>query len=123
VPNVIAGWSAPATDRRPLLPYADSPISFASSDPTARKTGDHKSTPAPPKHVGGRPSPTPPPAPPGGVGAAGSGAGSGGGGSSGLFCAILVALLAYPVQELRRHRFRLVLAGPVGVVFPQQRPG
>jgi hypothetical protein len=34
-----------------------------------------------------------------------------------------VTLLAYAAQELRRHRIRLVLAGPVGFVSPQQRPG
>jgi hypothetical protein len=120
VPNAIAGWSAPTMAGGQLLPHADA---FAPPDTTPRKTEDHESTPAAPKHGGGRPSPEGPSRPPGGVGAAGSGAGSGGGASTALFCAILVGLLAYPVQELRRHRFRLVVAGPVGVVFPQQRPG
>jgi hypothetical protein len=123
VPNPLARWSAPAIDGRPLLPYTDSALSFSPSDTASRKIDDHRSTPAPPKHAGGRPSPAPPAGPPGGTGAAGSAGGSGGGASSGLFCAILVALLAYPIYELRRHRFRLVLAAPAGVVFPQQRPG
>jgi hypothetical protein len=123
VPNPLARWAAPAIGGRSLVPSAHSAIAFAPSDTTSRKAGDHGSTPAPPKHSGGRPSPAPPSGPPGGAGAAGSGAGSGGSASSGLFCAILVALLAYPVYELRRHRFRLVVVWPVGVVFPQQRPG
>jgi len=40
-----------------------------------------------------------------------------------MWCAILIGLLAYTAQEVRRHRIRLVLSGPVGFVSPQQRPG
>jgi ABC-type enterochelin transport system permease subunit len=54
---------------------------------------------------------------------AGSAASSGGGAAPVLFFAILLGVLAYAAHELRRHRFRLVLAGPVGIVSPQQRPG
>jgi hypothetical protein len=122
-PAPIFQWSAPAVDSRPVLTYANVPLALGSSDTTPRTAENRESTRAPAKHGGGRPSPAPPSGPPGGVGAAGSGAGAGGGASTALFCAILVVLLAYPVQELRRHRFRLVLAAPVGVVFAQQRPG
>jgi hypothetical protein len=34
-----------------------------------------------------------------------------------------VGFIALAYRELRRHRFRLVLAGPVGVVDLLQRPG
>jgi len=46
-----------------------------------------------------------------------------GGVSSALWCAILVAALAYAAQELRRHRLRFVVLEPIGFVSPQQRPG
>jgi hypothetical protein len=56
--------------------------------------------------------------------AAGTGAGAGSAGlSSGLWCVLFVVLLALVGQELRRHRVRPVLAGPVGVVSLLQRPG
>ena len=68
-------------------------------------------------------APSSPTAPPGHGVVAGSAASSGGGAAPILFFAILLGVLAYAAQELRRHRFHLVLAGPVGIVSPQQRPG
>jgi hypothetical protein len=69
-------------------------------------------------------SPLSPSGPPPGRGVvAGSAAASGSGAAPALWCAVLVGLLAYTLQELRRHRSRLVLTGPVGFVSPQQRPG
>jgi hypothetical protein len=54
---------------------------------------------------------------------AGSASAAGGGAAFALWCAVLVGALAYTFQDLRRHRIRLVLGGPVGFVSPQQRPG
>jgi hypothetical protein len=56
--------------------------------------------------------------------AAGTAAGGAAAGlSSGLWCVLFVVLLALVGRELRRHRVRPVLAGPVGVVSLLQRPG
>jgi hypothetical protein len=84
----------------------------------------HPSEPAPTGRGVDDRSPLSPSGPPPGRGVvAGSSSASGGGAASALWCAILVGFLAYAAQELRRHRIRLVLAGPVGFVSPQQRPG
>jgi hypothetical protein len=56
--------------------------------------------------------------------AAGTGGGAAPGGlSSALWCDLFLVLLALVGRELRRHRVRPVLAGPVGVVSLLQRPG
>ncbi|HEX7300629.1 MAG TPA: hypothetical protein VF257_16645 [Solirubrobacteraceae bacterium] len=83
----------------------------------------HTPRPAPAGSAGDERSPRSPAAPPGRGVVAGGASASGGGGAIAMWCAILVGLLAYSARELRRHRFRLVLCGPVGVVSPQQRPG
>jgi hypothetical protein len=46
-----------------------------------------------------------------------------GGLSSGLWCVLILVLLAPLGEELRRRRVRPILAGPVGVVSLLQRPG
>jgi hypothetical protein len=77
--------------------------------PTPAGTGGGAAPPAP-----SSPSPN----------AAGTGAGAASAGlSSGLWCVLFVVLLALVGRELRRHRVRPVLAGPVGVVSLLQRPG
>jgi hypothetical protein len=71
---------------------------------------------------GGRRTPKAPSGPPGNAGAGGI-AGGAGGAASGVWCAILLCCLLYLAQELRRHRIRLTLPAPTGVVFLLQRPG
>jgi hypothetical protein len=87
----------------------------------AETVGRHAPKPTPAgKGGGGAPSaPTGPSPNAAGTGAAGAAAGL----SSGLWCDLFVVLLALVGRELRRHRLRPVLAGPVGVVSLLQRPG
>jgi hypothetical protein len=93
-------------------------VSAVTRAPIARH---HVAKPPPTGKAGG----TGPAAPSGpSPNAAGTGAGAGAGGlSSGPWCDLCLLLLALIGLELRRHRVRPVLAGPVGVVFPLQRPG
>jgi hypothetical protein len=107
-------------------PYTPAPdvTSQRPSPPRHATASEAHRTKAPP--VGGAGddrSPSSPAAPPGHGVVAGSVASSGSGAAPVLFFAILLGVLAYAAQELRRHRFSLVLAGPVGIVSPQQRPG
>jgi hypothetical protein len=83
----------------------------------------HRHAPKPtPAGKGGGATPPGPSSP--SPNAAGTGAGAASAGlSSGLWCVLFVVLLALVGQELRRHRVRPVLAGPVGVVSLLQRPG
>jgi hypothetical protein len=43
--------------------------------------------------------------------------------AAGLWCAILLGLMAYGVRELRRHRLQFLALEQGGFVSPQQRPG
>jgi hypothetical protein len=72
---------------------------------------------------GGPRTPTTPPAPPGNAGAGGIAGGGIGGVASGVWCALLLGCVLLLAQELRRHRIRLTLPAPSGVVFLLQRPG
>jgi hypothetical protein len=88
-----------------------------------------RARPATKRQTAGEPEPEPepisPPAPPGrGNGAfAGSSGTSAGGAAAALLCAVLVGFLFDAIRASRRHRVRLLLAGPAGVRSPQQRPG
>jgi hypothetical protein len=114
-PLQATGYNAPA-------PTFDGSAEQAPSRP-ANATA-HSSTQAPPVgSAGDQRSPRSPSGPPGRGVVAGSAAASGGGAAPAVWCAVLLVLLAYAAQELRRHRIRLVLSGPVGFVSPQQRPG
>jgi hypothetical protein len=79
---------------------------------------------SPARHSGGG---TPPvgPAPHGPPGNAGAGglAGPSGGVASAVWCALLAGGLILLVQQFRRHRFRLVVPAPRGVVLLLHRPG
>jgi hypothetical protein len=66
-------------------------------------------------------SPKLPTGPPGKAGAGGIAAS--GSASAGVWCAILLCCLLYLAQELRRHRDRLSLSAPSGVVLLPHRPG
>jgi hypothetical protein len=70
-------------------------------------------------------TPRPPKAPVGPPGNAGAGgvAGAGGIAGFGVWCAILLCCVLYLAQELRRHRIRLSLPTPSGVVLLLHRPG
>jgi hypothetical protein len=70
-------------------------------------------------------APHTPPAPPdhGPVSVAGSAASSSSGVSAAMWCAVLLGFSLCAARDLRRHRGRLLLAGPPGVPSPQQRPG
>jgi hypothetical protein len=121
---------APAPHRSAPALDAIAPLRFAGAEPAtggltdAGQSGDRRpSTGGPAKHGSGQRTPLPPSGPPGNAGAGGSGAGSSSTASSALFCAIIVGVLFFFGQELRRHQFRLVLFAPAGVAFPQQRPG
>ncbi len=76
-------------------------------------------------HGGGGSTPPAPPSPIGPPGNAGAGgvAGAAGGAASAVWCALLAGTLVLLLQELRRHRFRLVVPAPRGVAFSLQRPG
>jgi len=63
-----------------------------------------------------------PTGPPGNAGAGGI-AGAGGGVTTGVWCVLLLCCLLYLAQELRRHRIRLSLPAPTGVVLLLHRPG
>jgi hypothetical protein len=122
---------APVTHRSAPAVDAITPLRFAGVEPAtggladaASQSGDRRpSTGGPAKHGSGQRTPLPPSGPPGNAGAGGSGTGSSSTASSALFCAIIVGVLFFFGQELRRHQFRLVLFAPAGVAFPQQRPG
>jgi hypothetical protein len=90
---------------------------------SAREPEVRRSKLSPAGHGSGGHGPGLPLGPPTGAGLAGSGASSAGGASAALWCVILLGFLAYPARELRRHRFWLVLLGPVGFDLLQQRPG
>jgi hypothetical protein len=107
----------------PVAPIdvADSKSSKAPRHATASQA---RPTKAPP--TGGADderAPLSPTAPPGHGVVAGSVASSGSGAAPVMFFAILLGVLAYAAQELRRHRFRLVVVDLDGIVSPQQRPG
>jgi hypothetical protein len=116
--------SAASPQAAPYTPAPDVTSSQRPQPPRHATASEAQRTKAPP--VGGADderAPSSPTAPPGHGVVAGSAASSGGGAAPVLFFAILLGVLAYAAHELRRHRFRLVLAGPVGIVSPQQRPG
>jgi hypothetical protein len=108
----------PATVRVSALGPTAAVVNAVTRAPAARH---HVAKPTPAGKAGG----TPPTAPSGpSPNAAGTGAGTGAGGlSSAPWCDLCLVLLALLGLELRRHRARPILAGPVGVVFPLQRPG
>jgi hypothetical protein len=83
--------------------------------------GPPKSIPA--SRGNGGQGPDAPHGPPGKTGLSGGAVASGGVAAASFWCALLLAALACMAQELRRHRFRLVLPRPAGVVFLLQRPG
>jgi hypothetical protein len=114
-PNVSApnGYDPAPDFQQPASPTSAS----------AASAKEHPTKPAPVGNAGDERSPRSPSAPPGRGVVAGSASASGGGGATAMWCAVLIGLLAVTARELRRHRFRLVLWGPVGVVSPQQRPG
>jgi hypothetical protein len=89
-----------------------------SAGATAARTGTR--IPARSKGAGG--DPKLPIGPPGNAGAGGI-AGAPGGASAGVWCAILVCCFLYLALELRRHRDRLSLPAPSGVVLILHRPG
>jgi len=108
-----------------VTPDAQGPGIARSAPRPAGHSDARSQRPQPPAtgRSGDERSPGSPVGPPGRGVVAGSASAAGGGAAPVLFCAIIVTLLAFAAQELRRHRIRLVLAGPVGFVSPQQRPG
>jgi hypothetical protein len=104
------------------MPLAFGPTPTALGARTRPGAVRHAVRQSPAGHGGGTRPGAPPSGPPGSA-TAGGGAGAPGGASSGLWCAVLVVLLALTYQELRGHRLRPVLTGPVGVVSLLQRPG
>jgi hypothetical protein len=129
--------SAPGVTTLFAGPVAGTPPPAQAAPAAPVSTVDTGQPPKPPRHAtasaqrkappaGGADDeriPTSPSAPPGHGVVAGSASSSGGGAAPMMFFAILLGVLAYAAQELRRHRFRLVLVDPVGLVSPQQRPG
>jgi hypothetical protein len=114
-----------------LLPFAHRTVSLAATArgyaatmaaiaaaANATVTAAAKRAPA---HDGGR-TPKSPTGPPGDAGAGGI-AGAPGGVAAGVWCALLLSCLLYLAQELRRHRVRLSLPAPAGVVLLLHRPG
>ena len=95
---VAAAGGRPTTARHPA--------------PGQEHHGSGSTPPAPPSPIG----------PPGNAGAGGV-AGAAGGAASAVWCALLAGTLVLLLQELRRHRFRLVVPAPRGVAFSLQRPG
>jgi hypothetical protein len=101
----------------------------ATASPAAPAAGTKgKAHPDKPPRVS-RPAPQRAPhtpfAPPdrGPISVAGSAASSSGGVSAAMWCAVLLCIWLCAARDLRRHRGRLLLAGPPGVPSPQQRPG
>ncbi|MDP9345060.1 MAG: hypothetical protein M3P44_04960, partial [Actinomycetota bacterium] len=70
----------------------------------------------------GQRTPKAPTGPPGNAAAGGVAAGLGGV-ASGAWGAIILCCVLFLAQQFRRHRFRLTLPTPSGVVFLLQRPG
>jgi hypothetical protein len=123
--KVAAGLQAleltPATIASPVSTLGPTAAVLVGAPRTA--VAAHRDTPKPtPTGNGGGAAPPAPSSP--SPNAAGTGAGAASAGlSSGLWCVLFVVLLALVGRELRRHRLRPVLAGPVGVVSLPQRPG
>jgi hypothetical protein len=109
----------PMSTPLPLTPVA------AVRGHTARPTASpaHDTKPEPSGNPGDERGPGSPLGPPGRSSFGAGTTAPGGGVASGLWCAILIALLAYAARDLRRHRHRFVLLEPVGFASPQQRPG
>jgi hypothetical protein len=123
---LFTGRTAPPPTATLTTSY-DAPATYTQSGPPpsspSSRAAKHPAKPGPVGTAGDERSPSSPSGPPGRGVVAGSATASGGGAAPVLWCAILIGLLAYTALEFRRHRFRLVLLGPVGFVSPQQRPG
>jgi hypothetical protein len=98
-------------------------VAAQSRAPKPRATPSREAPPASDAQGSDERGPGVPPGPPNQSFFASGSAAPAGGVSSALWCAILVAALAYAAQELRRHRLRFVVLEPIGFVSPQQRPG
>jgi hypothetical protein len=110
-PSVTQPSSSPET-ASPGAPAAD-------TEGKAHPKKPRVSRPAP-QHAPHTPSAPPDRGP---VSVAGSAASSSGGVPAAMWCAVLLGISLCAARDLRRHRGRLLLAGPAGVPFPQQRPG
>jgi hypothetical protein len=97
-------------------------ITPAAASSAAAADAVHHARQLPPNGSGQR-TPTAPPRPPGNAGAGGIAGGGTGSAASGVWCALLLCCVLWLAQELRRHRIRLTLSAPSGVVFLLQRPG
>jgi hypothetical protein len=108
-----------------LLPSPTPPAGVATQSraPKPRATPSREAPPASSAQGSDERGPGAPAGPPNQSFFASASAPPAGGVSSALWCAILVAALAYAAQELRRHRLRFVVLEPIGFVSPQQRPG
>jgi hypothetical protein len=104
-----------------LLPLASGPAAVVAG--TSSGSGGVQSKPTPARRGPGGPGPDGPFGPLGNPGVSGGGIASGGGAASAFWCALLLGGLGYTVQELRRHRVRLILPEPAGVAFLLHRPG
>jgi hypothetical protein len=132
VSGPAAGLVALAFGPRPDAPAALPPSFAPPAQGTAVRSGAPRPTAASASHVS-KPAPSGkgsndrrPGSPLGPPGRTFFGAGTtspAGGAASGLWAAMLVALLAYAAQEFRRHGHRCLLLAPVGFASPQQRPG
>jgi hypothetical protein len=117
----------PLASQTPTL--APPMLSAPAASPTEADAGAHarahRSRPAQATPRARRQAPVSPfaPRPRGPISVAGSAGSSGGGASAAMWSAILIGFLMYAARDLRRHRGRLLLAGPAGVPSPQQRPG
>ena len=129
---VSPAWLRPATPGAPAAPtpaLALPAYSTAIAQPAKPEAVTHgKAHGDKPPRVS-RPAPQRAPHTPSGppdrdpVSVAGSAASSGGGVSAAMWSAVLLGIWLCLAGDLRRHRGRLLLAGPPGVPSPQQRPG
>jgi hypothetical protein len=110
-----------ALDPTTVLPLASVPVGVVAGASAPRGGVPPKSVPA--SRGNGGQGPDAPHGPPGNTGLSGAGIGSGGVAATSFWCAVLLAGFVCLAQALRRHRFRLVLSQPAGVVFLLQRPG
>jgi hypothetical protein len=112
----------------PLIPSHQSPLAPSTILAGPARAVDVQTTPRADGHVrspttqAGGAQPHLPLAPSGSANAA-SAAGAPGSMSSLLWCAILVGLLVYCAQELRRHRLRVLPARSVLAISLHPRPG
>jgi hypothetical protein len=105
---------------------APSPETASPGAPAAGTQGKaHRNKPPRVSRPAPQRAPRTPSAPPdrGPVSVAGSAASSSGGVPAAMWCAVLLGIWLCAAGDLRRHRGRLLLAGPAGVPSPQQRPG